>query len=760
MDNLILKEQLESIFENIKLTLIGILILSLSATVINYYYTHNERVFFWFGLIAVISLIRYYDISRYFKDQQPDIDYYYKRLLLFLTLTAVVFSSFVFLFPLNNTFMLLFFLFLIAGISATSITALSYSRYIIIFYLLALSLPPIVRFFNSSDILHITMGFVLMLYFFVMLRISDRVYRYYYKTIVLKYEYESKNRELNVQKQRLNHIFNNVPIGIFFYNKEMRFTECNSFFAELCGFTKGNLKGLKVYEVLSSELSSVLKDVFKKNKRKFSGKLSRNRDIFAEVYTSYVEQERRELEGIGVAIDITDLKNSQKKIERLAFYDELTLLPKRELILQNIEYSINRVKIEKEYSSIVYMDIDNFKDINDSLGHNMGDRFLQAIAKRIQKIAPENSIVSRLGGDEFAILLTELSADKEKATERSLEIANRVLEVTKDPVEVDSALIKTTASIGVLIIDEKVDDTYDALKKVDSAMYEAKKRARSSIAVYSNELEKEIKQKYKIKSDLEIAINEHQFILYLQPQYNKDGVIVAAEALLRWNHPTKGIIFPDKFLTVAAEFGYISKITQEVVELAFQIVDDMPKKVKVAINLTGDDICNDQFCNYFKEKIKKYAHLKRFIELEITEQSLVDDINSAVNIMNKISSEEIGFSIDDFGTGYSSLSYLKDLPIDTLKIDMSFIMNMFESKSDYVIVKTIIDMAKNLNLKTVAEGVESKRHFDELKKMGVDIFQGYYFSKPIPYEEFKHLINSETKVSTPNPVIGLQSNKK
>lgn len=316
----------------------------------------------------------------------------------------------------------------------------------------------------------------------------------------------------------------------------------------------------------------------------------------------------------------------------------------------------------------------------------------------------------------------------------------KVLKIASEPVVIDSYFISSTTSIGILGINENISNVYEAIKKADSAMYKAKKDSKNSIRIYDEELEKEIEERYRIKNDLEIAIKEHQFVLHLQPQYDESENIVAAEALLRWDHPEKGFIYPDKFLDIANEFNLMPKITQEVLILAIDILNRLEKKIKIAVNIAGTDICDAMFYNNLQKVLKDYEDLKEYIEMEITEQILVADINSAIDTMQILKCEKIEFSIDDFGTGCSSLQYLKKLPVNKLKIDMSFVRDMFDDKNDYEIVKTIVNMAKSLNLKTVGEGVETRKHFEELKRMGVDYFQGYYFSKPVSYDEFIKLL--------------------
>ena len=627
----ILKKQLDAIFENSKATLVGIPVLSvILLSLYSYYYDDLFYASLWFVLTIVVTLIRFFEIKRYFRKKvrsKKIKNVYLRKVLLLLSLTALSFSSFVTIIPLDNTFLLTFFLILLVGVSAAAVVAFSYMKRAAMLYVLVLFFLPIIEFSFSGELSFEILAGVTFLYLLITIQLIVKTNTQYLDAMILKERFKHKNRLLNIQNQ---------------------------------------------------------------------------------------------------------------KVEKLAYYDELTNLPKRILFFKEVENLIGQIKENGKYSFLLYLDIDNFKDINDFFGHNIGDRFLQEIAKKIEKVSL-NCTISRISGDEFTILLPKLLDKRDEAISESLRLSKKILATVEELIILELNSIKATVSIGIFIIDKNVKNAYDVFKKADSAMYSVKNSGKNGVLIYDKKLEEEISRRYEIKSSLESAIENREFTLFLQPQYNKKGELIAGEALIRWSHPTKGLIFPDQFLSIAEEAGYSFKITKLVLESAFEMLESMENRVKIAINLTADDICNEQFYEFFKQMIDKHSHLKEFIELEITEQSLVNDIKSAVDIMKKINAEGICFSIDDFGTGYSSLSYLKDLPIDILKIDMSFVRNMFENRSNYVIVKTIIDMAKNLGLKTVAEGVETEKHFDELKKLGVDIFQGYYFSKPVSFEEFKKL---------------------
>ena len=730
----ILIDQITNLYDNIKYSLSTIIFLAFLECIVLYFIEKDIKIVYWFIVFLFISLMRCLDYFSFLK--KKDYEKHYKIFLFLTSVSAFIFSSIYFIIDPQNETSKYFMIFITAGISAGAISTLFYSKKAILAFEIFLILPPILYFFTNDGILYKLMGFILILYLLMILKLSINAYNQYIDISNLKYKLSAKSDELSIQNQYFHHIFENIPIGIFFYNKNLIIMNCNNFLSKKLKIPKDKLIGFNINNIKEKEIINVLKKPFHKEIGYYKGEYKSfvfKKKYFIEIFTSYIALHNKIVEGVGVVIDLTDLKAYEEQIKKLAFYDELTGLPKRTLLLEKIEYAIKKAK-RGSYSTFIYLDIDNFKDINDSLGHNIGDMFLKEIAKRLKNCIREIDIASRLGGDEFAVLLIDLSESKEEALKKSIEIANRIINDIQKPFIIEDVEIKTTASIGIVLIDEQIKDIYSIIKYADTAMYSVKKSSKNGIEIYNEKLKEKIERMYEIKRDLEIAIKESQFVLYLQPQMDKNQKIIGAEALIRWKHPKKGIIYPDRFLDVADEFNIMPKITEKVLEEAKKILKLLPKKIKIAVNISGRDIYEKDFIEILKIFSKEEG---KYIELEITEQMLVKSINKAIENINNIKTlYGMDFSIDDFGTGYSSLQYLKQLPVDNLKIDMSFVRDMLEDKNDFVIVQTIVNMAKSLNLKTIAEGVESKEHFESLKKMGVDYFQGYYFAKPMNVEEF------------------------
>ncbi|SMC08846.1 putative bifunctional diguanylate cyclase/phosphodiesterase [Nitratiruptor tergarcus] len=742
------KQQLDNLFERAKISLLSLIILAFALTYPIYFHEQNSTVFVWLGYILLVACARVYLNYRYSKEKNPDIRLYFNLFFALALLHAIGFSFAAFFISSQNLHDLIFYIFIIAGISAGAISSLLFSKRILIFYEIVLIVPVAIRLLFLGQDFYIMMGVILFLYLGFILHLSLQTYKMFVDLVQLQKGYEQKQKDLSVQSQRFFYLFNNIPIGLFFYDRRLKLTYCNDFFAKILQVSKEKLIGLDMNQLRDKRILPALKKPFMKQNGNYRGRYHStlsSKEYFIELYTTYIEVGGEIIEGLGVVIDLTELKDYQERIEHLAYYDELTGLAKRSVLFESIDLAIKKVKRYKIYSVLIYMDIDDFKEINDSLGHNIGDLFLQKIAKRISRVIRDVDIAARMGGDEFAILLFEVSQDKNRALIEGMKVANRLAEAISKPVVIEDHTIQTSVSIGIALIDESSQDAFEMIKFADSAMYKIKRTHKNSIQIFDEAMKKQIDNLYTMKEDLEYALQNHEFILHIQPQFDHNKSIVGAEALLRWQHPQKGLLYPGDFFPVVEEFGMMTQLTEEVLYLAKQLIQKLPKKVRIAVNISGRDIYSEQFETFLSSYFDK--ELICWLDLEITEQVLIQDVNKAIDLITRIKKElAVAVSIDDFGTGYSSLQYLKRLPVDFLKIDRSFVQDLFKDKNDYVIVATIVNMAKSLGLKTIAEGVETKEQFEELQKIGVDFFQGYYLAKPMPEDSFIELLQTSGSV--------------
>lgn len=440
-------------------------------------------------------------------------------------------------------------------------------------------------------------------------------------------------------------------------------------------------------------------------------------------------------------IDITERVASQKVIQYQAHYDKLTGLPNRWLLQDRINQNIAVANREKQYAALMFLDLDRFKAINDTLGHEFGDVVLLEVANRLSKLVREGDTLARLGGDEFVLLLTSLHGKDEV-----IDIALRVLEKIKQPFDVRERDVHLGGSIGIAIYPEHGSDSNTLLKHADFAMYRAKDKGGDNFQFYTSEIHEEASSRYQLENELHKAILSDTLEVHYQPQYNiETGEIVGLEALCRWKSDKLGYVNAEDFISVAEETGLITSLGFCVINQVIDTILDWKKRglnfPRIAINLSVRQIHNDETVSMITQTLKDKNISGEYLEFEITENSLMQDPEHVSANIGKIKALGANIAIDDFGTGYSSLSYLKRFSVDVLKIDRSFVNDLSTDTDDQAIVETIIAMAKTLDLLVVAEGVENQDQADFLKERGCLIAQGYLYSKPLSTEECAKLFN-------------------
>jgi len=427
-----------------------------------------------------------------------------------------------------------------------------------------------------------------------------------------------------------------------------------------------------------------------------------------------------------------DEKNDQLK--HLALHDSLTGLPNRKLLNDRLEQLLLQSQRENMMFAVFMIDLDRFKEINDTLGHQFGDELLKMVSKRLTDSARENDTISRLGGDEFAILLPQTDFDGAK------QCAERILDSMSEPFSSNKATTESNASIGIALFPEHGDDIEALIQHADIAMYQAKK-SQSGYAVYDPAQNKSSLRRLKLMTDLRKAIENKKIDIAYQPVFSCDKkTIVSVEALARWQHLELGHVAPDEFIPMAEQMGLIRQLTIQIIKQAVADCKTWQSQgYDIGININLSTICLQDFSfpNEIKSILKNADLNPDKVELEITETALMHDLNRGSKILNELSDTGLQLAIDDFGTGFSSLNYLKNLPIDTLKIDKSFIHDLHNSDNDQAIVKTIIELGHNFNCQIVAEGVENKKTVDSLNLLGIDFMQGYFYCKPLHLADLK-----------------------
>ncbi len=440
--------------------------------------------------------------------------------------------------------------------------------------------------------------------------------------------------------------------------------------------------------------------------------------------------------------DITERRRAENKIHQLAFFDALTRLPNRSMLLETLQHRIDTSSCDCENGAVLLIDLDHFKNLNDSLGYKHGDMLLQQVGRRLRMCVQKDDMVARLGGDEFAIVIAELCNSAHKAAHKAETIAKNILTILSQVYILGSSEYRGTASIGVAMFAGGNTNTDQILKQAEMAMYKAKADGRNRLHYFDAALEEAVNRRAFLERELSTAIADKHFTLYYQPQVAKDGTVYGAEALVRWQHPERGLISPLEFIPLAEETGQILALGAWVLEDACQRLAEWaqhPQRAHLilAVNVSPLQFMQEDFVEQVLHTLQRTAINPQRLKLELTESLMVGSVDSVIERMHQLKAHGLRLALDDFGTGYSSLSYLKHMPLDQLKIDQAFVRDILVDANAAAIAQSIAALAHSLGLALVAEGVEQVEQRDTLAEMGCCVYQGYYYSRPLPIAEFE-----------------------
>lgn len=446
---------------------------------------------------------------------------------------------------------------------------------------------------------------------------------------------------------------------------------------------------------------------------------------------------------IGILSDITSLKRTHAQVEHLAMHDPLTGLPNRRMFMENMERLLAHANRTGQILGLLFLDLDGFKLVNDSLGHHVGDRLLQSVARSLKAEIRADDLLARMGGDEFVVLINGVDSPDHLAR-----IATKILNALQHQDAVSGNRMEIGASIGIALYPEDAEDGDQLIRNADMAMYRAKENGKSQYHFYESKLSEEVVRRYVLERELRTALEDDQLEVYYQPQLNIDGTaLVGVEALVRWPHPERGVLPPAEFLPVAMSSGLAYPLFKVVFLQVCRFMTLMDKQgvviPKVAINIAGIELITNGCCQLIIESLKSFGIDPHRIEFEVTETLLMHSLDDLSEVLEKLRQEGLQISIDDFGTGYSSLSRLRELPIDMLKIDKTFVQGIARESSDEAIVKAIISMANSLQLKVIAEGIETRGQLDFLRGEGCELIQGFLYGEPMQGERLaEHIVEA------------------
>ena len=711
----------------------------------------------WFTLFLTISVARICLLLRFRKEKpEPGYDsmkHWHNRFLVGAYAIAMIWgSASFFLFPDGQSHQMVLFLILV-GMAGGAISSLCPSLPTVSGFLSLMLIPLVLKMvmLGSGDTLFL--GVMILLFWAVTLSGAFKINANICENIELRLQSIEREKVIKANEERYRHIFSNAPLGIFQYNNEGVIVDCNNAFVKIIDSSKEKLIGLRMPTTLKERgMLSAVNDSLTTGDGYYEGDYSsvtsRKTSSVRVFFKAIRSPDQTIIGGVGVVEDLTEKKLSEQQIQYHTTYDALTGLPNRRLLLDHLRNEMSRARRYGHYGALLFIDLDNFKTVNDSLGHWVGDELLKLVSERITDSIRKEDSAARMGGDEFIIILTELDGRLDRAADKAREIAEEISYCISCPCKIEGQEMCITPSIGVSLFPKPGIGSDDILKQADTAMYRAKAAGRNEIRFFLPSMQHAADEQLRLYIEIRRALDNNEFAVYYQPQVDISGRIVGAEALLRWHHPERGIIPPDDFLPVAEETGIMWDIGRWVLRSAclsiktWAAAGQLEESHVISVNISSKEFASSDFVETVTAILGETGARPDHLGIELTESSFISTGKDMVGKITALQQLGVKFSVDDFGTGYSSLSYLKSLPLNTLKIDRSFVNDIKDAGHDIVLVDTIIMMARNLGLEIIAEGVETEQELLYLSTRGCIVYQGYYFSKPVAITDFTRMLEA------------------
>jgi len=749
-------DRLTFLYMSLPFILIGHLLGSFLFSALQYQVVDNYSIVIWLSLSVFVILWRWYHFiqfknikeSRKLKESTKWLHHYYIDVIM----SGIVWGwSALLLFPTDNDMGQIIVMVFIFSVSFATISSLSSKFLLLLLYLAVTFAPLITRLVLLETEYSFTALIIVLALVALLIFIAEFFGAIINNSLANHQNFVQVKHENDTLKERFFSLFERAPVGIFYYNEDLKIIDSNERFLKLHSIDKLTLMRQNLHQVNNHEVINQFKTVFDNNSGYYRGiftPLKSDKQLFVELSTvPLIDSDNNVTGGICILEDITAEVDAKEEILRRVYYDILTNIPNRTLFMDRLEHAISNAKSSSMRGAVIYIDIDNFKSFNDTLGHHNGDILLQQIASRIGSLARKENTIARLGGDDFVILITDLPANNIIAKESAILIANSVKEQFVQPFSINAQEYHVNISMGISFFPNTKESPYDVLKRAETAMYHAKKQGRNRIELHTKDMDEEISVILDIENKLRAAIKNEEFELFYQPQVNiASDNIVSAEALIRWKQADGNYIMPGQFIPIAEASGLILPMSDWIIDTAIKQMlqwkeQENPLNIdRVAINISAIHFAQVDFVDQIKQVVAKHGIDPKHIELELTESIALVNIDKTIQKIEELKELGISFALDDFGTGYSSLSYLKRLPIDYLKIDQSFITNMMEDKDDKLITDTIVSVAQSFKLKVIAEGVEDPEQLEHLKSIDCDIYQGYLRNRPVPASEFELMV--------------------
>lgn len=749
------------LYLSLPIQLIGQLLGAFLLSAMEFTVVDTETVGVWLLLNIVMFLYRFYHYQLFKKvpetEKHRHVTLWLHRYYTNVLISGIIWGSSAFLlFPdkaLLNQFILLLFLF---AIGFTSMGVLATKKDLLLAYVSVMYGPILWRLFSIGDNFYTLLGYAIMALVLIMLLISNYYGKTIEKALIEKLYFVDLKTSHEKLKERFFSLFDRAPVGIYYYDDAMRIEDVNQSFLTMNKLhDKKEFVGVSLNDIVeSSNFIDVHQKVFDGKTGHYKGpfELQHMKDyhntLYVDISTVPMFNNNHEIAG-GVTIvnDITAEVTAKEKILRNAYFDLLTNIPNRTFLLDKLQTIIDSKKITHNYAALLFLDINNFKKINNTYGHDIGDKVIKKVVYRIDEVLGGKETFARVGGDKFVILISRVGKTEEESKQYVLEYVDKLHQTFSNALDVFGKAHYISFSVGSVIFSQTDDSAFDIFKKSETAMYEAKVSSNNRVQFYENKMSEKITEELLLENGIPRAARNDEFTIYYQPQLDVEtGKIIGAEALIRWNHPEKGLVMPTEFIPLAEESGKIIQIGDWVFKKVFkdahEIIEGMngfPLK-HIAINVSTVHFMDPHFIENLLLLVQEYNVDPHWFELEITESGIMRNIHDAAEKIRKLKSFGFTFSIDDFGTGHSSLAYLKELPVDVIKIDQSFIRQM--NADDEKLVEVIASIGKKFNMDVLAEGVETESALRYLKTIKCNTYQGFYSYEPLIFDEFVSIAKS------------------